>query len=277
MRRRRPAPRSRRGCARNAASTSSPSWTGRPNHDPRPRPPRPPRAPRLGRRRFGAGARTALLHRGAARGPRRAAQGAHARPAGGAGGGGAHHARRRLRAALGPPVGRLRARRVARRRRERRPAHRIGPPRRTRLGPRRRRRGALLAQARPGARPRHRRNPRRAGAERRDQRQPDQVSAMSRSRNAQRGLALILLLVVVVLALTYALMSRLPLATHQTAAKLEYNAKVLNQAKQALIGWMVINAAQTDNNPGRLPCPEGANNVGTNSEGVAAPDPGDPT
>ncbi|HJY76569.1 MAG TPA: hypothetical protein VKE95_08050, partial [Burkholderiales bacterium] len=100
---------------------------------------------------------------------------------------------------------------------------------------------------------------------------------MSRSRNAQRGLALILLLVVVVLAFTYALMSRLPLATHQTAAKLEYNAKVLNQAKQALIGWMVINAAQTDNNPGRLPCPEGANNVGTNSEGVAAPDPGDPT
>ena len=100
---------------------------------------------------------------------------------------------------------------------------------------------------------------------------------MSRSRNAQRGLALTLLLVVVVLAFTYILISRLPLATRQTAAKREYNAKVLNQAKQALVGWMVINAAQTDNNPGRLPCPEGANNIATAQEGVAAPDPGDPT
>ena len=100
---------------------------------------------------------------------------------------------------------------------------------------------------------------------------------MLRSRNAQRGLALILLLVVVVLAFTYILISRLPLATRQTAAKLEYNAKVLNQAKQALIGWMVINAAQTDNNPGRLPCPEGVNNIATAQEGIAAPDPGDPT
>jgi hypothetical protein len=103
------------------------------------------------------------------------------------------------------------------------------------------------------------------------------VSVAFRNRNAQRGIGLILLLVVVVLAFTYVLMSRLPLATHQTAAKREHNAKVLNQAKQALIGWMVINAAQTDNNPGRLPCPEGVNNIATAQEGVAAPDPGDPT
>jgi hypothetical protein len=100
---------------------------------------------------------------------------------------------------------------------------------------------------------------------------------MPRSRNAQRGLALILLLVVVVLAFTYVLMSRLPLATHQTATKREFNARVLNQAKQALIGKMVIDAAGTDDNPGRLRCPEGFNNIGTDQEGVAAPDPGDPT
>jgi hypothetical protein len=97
------------------------------------------------------------------------------------------------------------------------------------------------------------------------------VSAPFRNRNAQRGLALTLLLVVVVLAFTYVLMSRLPLATHQTAAKREHNAKVLNQAKQALIGWMVMNAVQTDNNPGRVPCPEGVNNIGTTQEGIAAP------
>jgi len=97
------------------------------------------------------------------------------------------------------------------------------------------------------------------------------VNAMSRSRNGQRGLALLLLLVVVVLAFTYVLMSRLPLATLQTASKREYNAKVLNQAKQALIGWMVVNAAGTDDNPGRLPCPEGAGYIGTDQEGVSAP------
>jgi len=94
---------------------------------------------------------------------------------------------------------------------------------------------------------------------------------MPRSRNAQRGLALTLLLVVVVLAFTYVLMSRLPLATRQTASKLEYNAKVLNQAKQALIGKMVIDAAGTDDNPGSLPCPEGPNSIGSNFEGTAAP------
>ena len=103
------------------------------------------------------------------------------------------------------------------------------------------------------------------------------MSAAFRDRNAERGLALTLLLVVVVVAFTYVLMSRLPLATRQTAAKREYNAKVLNQAKQALIGKMVIDAAGTDDNPGRLRCPEGVNNIGTDQEGVAAPDPGDPT
>ncbi len=97
------------------------------------------------------------------------------------------------------------------------------------------------------------------------------MSAGLRNRNAQRGLALLLLLVVVVLAFTYVLMSRLPLATREMAVKREYNAKVLNRAKQALIGWMVIKAAQTDDNPGRLPCPEGAGYIGTDQEGVAGP------
>jgi len=103
------------------------------------------------------------------------------------------------------------------------------------------------------------------------------VSPRLRSRSAQRGLALILLLVVVVLAFTYVLVSRLPLATLKTGEKRVYNAKVLNQAKQALIGKMLIDAAGTDKNPGRLRCPEGPNNIGTDQEGVAAPDPGDPT
>ena len=98
------------------------------------------------------------------------------------------------------------------------------------------------------------------------------MSPRLRSRSAQRGLALLLLLVVVVVAFTYVLMSRLPLATHQTATKREYNAKVLNQAKQALIGYMVLRAAQSgEDDPGSLPCPEAAGNAGNPAlEGIAA-------
>ena len=95
---------------------------------------------------------------------------------------------------------------------------------------------------------------------------------MSRSRNAQRGVALLLLLVVVVLAFTYVLMSRLPLATLQTAVQRETNAKVLNQAKQGLIGYIVLRAAQAgEDDPGSLPCPEAAGNAGNPAlEGIAA-------
>src|SRR5262245_6901032 len=89
-------------------------------------------------------------------------------------------------------------------------------------------------------------------------------------------MALLALLAIVVVIFAYALVTRLPLATGLTAEKREHNATVMSQAKQALIGWMVLNAAQTDNNPGRLPCPEGVNNIGTTNEGIAAPSPGNP-
>lgn len=90
-------------------------------------------------------------------------------------------------------------------------------------------------------------------------------------RSRQRGAALLALLVVVVLAFAYVLTSRVRTGSGQIAVNRGHNAKVLNQAKQALIGWMALNAVQTDNNPGRLPCPEGVNNIGTSSEGIAAP------
>jgi hypothetical protein len=50
----------------------------------------------------------------------------------------------------------------------------------------------------------------------------------------------------------------------------EHNAKALAQAKQALIGWLALNAAGTDANPGRLPCPEAPGDYGTVNEGRAA-------
>src|SRR6185437_5226802 len=225
----------------------------------------------------GAGARAPVLHRGAARGARRAPQGPDARSAHEASRGRVtHHARGRLCAALGRSVDRLGERRVARGRRQRRPAHRVRPPRRARLGPRRRRRGALLAQARPGARPRHRRDPRRPRAERRDQRSPGQVSAALRSRSTQRGLAMLALVAIVVMGSLYWMMSGLAQPANRTAAKRAQNAKVLQNAKAALIGYVAMNAATpgatfTDDNPGSLPCPEAPGNVGNPAqEGIAA-------
>jgi len=97
------------------------------------------------------------------------------------------------------------------------------------------------------------------------------VKAVFRRRNTQRGVALLALVAVAVMVFAYLLTSRLHSAAGPTAVNREHNGKVLNQAKQALIGWMVLNAAQTDNNPGRLPCPEAVNSINTSSEGVSAP------
>src|SRR6185295_13886912 len=267
---RQPAPRSRPACAQTAASISSPSSTGRPSHDASPDLPCLHRFDPAG---VGAGARAPVLHRGAARGARRAPQGPHARSAHEASRGRVtHHARGRLCAALGRSVDRLGERRVARGRRHRRPAHRIRPPRRAGLGPRRRRRGALLAQARPGARPRHRRDPRRPRAERRDRRQTDQVRAGLRNRNAQRDLAMLALVALLVMGSLYWLMSGLAQPANRTALKRAQNAKVLQDAKTALIGYVATQTATAgQNDPGSLPCPEAPGFVGDPmQEGKAA-------
>jgi hypothetical protein len=93
------------------------------------------------------------------------------------------------------------------------------------------------------------------------------------SRRAQRGVALLGLLAVAVMAFAYVLTSRLNAASQFVAVNREHNAQVLAQAKQALIGWMALNAASTDANPGRLPCPEAPANyadVAETSQGIAA-------
>jgi hypothetical protein len=96
------------------------------------------------------------------------------------------------------------------------------------------------------------------------------VARRRASRRAQRGIALLGLLAVAVMVFAYVLTSRLNAASRFVGIDREHNAKVLAQAKQALIGWMAMNAA-TDNNPGRLPCPEAVNAIGTSSEGISAP------
>ncbi len=91
------------------------------------------------------------------------------------------------------------------------------------------------------------------------------------SRRAQRGVALLGLLAVAVMVFAYVLTSRLNAASRFVGIDRDHNAKVLAQAKRALIGWMAMNAAGTDDNPGRLPCPEAPGFFGDPAqEGIAA-------
>lgn len=82
-------------------------------------------------------------------------------------------------------------------------------------------------------------------------------------------MALLGLLAVAVMVFAYVLTSRLNAASQFVGIDRDNNARVLAQAKRALIGWMAINAA-TDGNPGRLPCPQAWGDVGTVNEGRAA-------
>jgi hypothetical protein len=81
---------------------------------------------------------------------------------------------------------------------------------------------------------------------------------MSQVRNRQRGAALIALLAVILLAASWLLVSRLyATGSDIAAARRARNAVVLNQAKQALIGYVVAQAAKAfEPRPGALPCPE---------------------
>ena len=91
------------------------------------------------------------------------------------------------------------------------------------------------------------------------------------SRRAQRGVALLGLLAVAVMVFAYVLTSRLNAASQFVGVNREHNAQVLAQAKQALVGWLALNAAGTDANPGRLPCPEAPGYFGDPAqEGIAA-------
>lgn len=78
------------------------------------------------------------------------------------------------------------------------------------------------------------------------------------SRKRERGVALLAMLAVVALVASYFLVSRLNAESGGAiAATRNRNALVLNQAKQALIGYVAAQAATTgENRPGALPCPE---------------------
>jgi hypothetical protein len=91
------------------------------------------------------------------------------------------------------------------------------------------------------------------------------------SPGRQRGVALLALLAVAMLAISWILVSRLNAASSSsTAARRMSNAEVLNQAKQALIGYVAKEVLDlSENIPGRLPCPESPSDAGTDNEGRA--------
>ncbi len=84
-------------------------------------------------------------------------------------------------------------------------------------------------------------------------------------------MALLAILAVAVMTFGYILTSSLNAASRFASVDRAHNGMVLNQAKQALIGWMAMNAVGTDANPGRLPCPEApAFFADPDNQGVAA-------
>jgi hypothetical protein len=90
-------------------------------------------------------------------------------------------------------------------------------------------------------------------------------------RRRQRGIALLVMTVIVAIGASWLLVSALNAASNRTAQSRHDNARVLAEAKHALSGWMIRQAVDAgENNPGRLLCPEAAAYIGTSNEGIAA-------
>jgi hypothetical protein len=90
------------------------------------------------------------------------------------------------------------------------------------------------------------------------------------SRHRQRGAALLALAALVVMGATWGLMSAFN-AVGRSQAQAAHNARVLAEAKAALVAWVAMRALEAaETNPGRLPCPQAWGDVGSASEGRAA-------
>ena len=92
-----------------------------------------------------------------------------------------------------------------------------------------------------------------------------------KSPRRQRGVALLVLVTIVAVGASWLLLTSLSEGSNRKALEREYNARVLAEAKAALIGWIATNALEaTERNPGRLPCPQAWGDVGSGNEGRAA-------
>ncbi|HEX6157795.1 MAG TPA: hypothetical protein VFZ54_17350, partial [Burkholderiales bacterium] len=87
----------------------------------------------------------------------------------------------------------------------------------------------------------------------------------------QRGAALMAMLAVLILGAAWWAVTALSTPVDRTASERLHNARILQEAKSALLGYVAHRAAMTtENDPGRLPCPEAAGNIGTANEGIAS-------
>jgi hypothetical protein len=90
------------------------------------------------------------------------------------------------------------------------------------------------------------------------------------SRRRQHGATLLALAAMVVLGISWALVSAFSTSSRGAAAA-SYNARLLAEAKAALVAWVAANALESaEQNPGRLPCPQAWGDVGSANEGRAA-------
>ncbi|MFN2645023.1 MAG: hypothetical protein ABR570_08535, partial [Burkholderiales bacterium] len=86
----------------------------------------------------------------------------------------------------------------------------------------------------------------------------------------QRGVALLLLALVFIVGFAAVLYQRRGAWADATTAGRNMNARVLEQAKAALLGYVVKEVLDLSNDfPGRFPCPESPGVAGTSSEGIA--------
>jgi len=94
---------------------------------------------------------------------------------------------------------------------------------------------------------------------------------LARPKRMQHGAALLALAAMMVLGTTWMLVSAFSAAA-RGAAQTAHNARLLAEAKEALIAWVAANALESaEENPGRLPCPQAWGDVGSANEGRAAP------
>ena len=90
-------------------------------------------------------------------------------------------------------------------------------------------------------------------------------------RGKQRGVAVLLLALVLMVGFAAFLYARLGKWGDATTTTRKVNGEVLQQAKTALIGYVAKEVLDLDETaPGRFPCPEAPGNAGTTNEGYAA-------
>jgi hypothetical protein len=87
----------------------------------------------------------------------------------------------------------------------------------------------------------------------------------------QCGATLMAMLAVLIMGAAWFTVTAISNPIDRTAQERTHNAAILQEAKTALVGYVAHHAAMAaENDPGALPCPEAAGNIGTALEGIAA-------